>query len=103
MRSATGCECLPPIARPTSLRPSAHPDARLDRHPRPERTVAWEILEHDFHGHALHHLDEIPGGVLRWQKRERLAGAALNRVDARIQVHGGAGIDVDRDALTRPD
>src|SRR5467141_2272333 len=60
-------------------------------------------VEIDPHRHALHHLDEIAGGILRRQDRELRAGAGAERTDAALEDMIGEGVDVDGDGLPNRD
>ena len=66
-------------------------------------TYLSSALEIDPHRHALHHLDEIAGGVLRRQDRELRAGAWAKRADGALEVVIGERIDVDVDVLPHRD
>ena len=52
-------------------------------------------VDDDLHRHALHHLDEIAGGVLDRKCREFRAGAELNAVHMAAQIERGIGVDLD--------
>src|SRR3954453_6591446 len=55
------------------------------------------LVEIDANRHALHHLDEIAAGVLRWQNRELRAGAGRERADLALEEMARKGIDLERD------
>ena len=61
------------------------------------------VVEIDPHRHALHHLDEIAGGVLRRQDRELRAGAGRQRADRALEDVIGEGVDLERDGLADRD
>src|ERR1700685_2471946 len=94
----TGVQC-PPSPPPRSPAISAHPDGRLHRHAGTERAVPRRVVEHDLHRHALHDLDEVAAGVFRREDSERLAGAALDRIDVALDLLGGGGIHLYHDGL----
>src|SRR5262245_7352116 len=71
-------------------------------HPWAEQMV-WggEVVEDDLDGNALHHLDEVAGGVLRRQQAETPAGAGLDAIHTPSEASGAIGIDRDLDRLPR--
>ena len=60
-------------------------------------------IEIDPHRHALHHLDEVAGGVLRRQDRELRAGSGRERADRALEHMVRERIDVERDGLADRD
>ena len=61
------------------------------------------LVEIDPHRNALHHLDEIPGRILRRQDRKLRAGAGRERTDRALEYMVGECVDVERDALADRD
>src|SRR3954463_5710375 len=57
-------------------------DLDLDAHARAQRRRAFRHLDPQAHGHALHDLDPIPGGVLGRQHRELCPGSRADAGDA---------------------
>lgn len=64
------------------------------------RAVAG-VVDRQADGHALHHLDPVPGGVLRRQDAELRAGGGPDAVDARRPHRLGEGVDADLGFLAR--
>src|SRR6202171_808116 len=60
-------------------------------------------VEIDSHRHALHHLDEVSGGVLRRQDREWRAGARAQRTYDSLEHMIGERVNVDSDRLSHRD
>jgi hypothetical protein len=58
--------------------------ASIDRPTRSGFSRQLGRVERDPHGHALHHLDPVAGGVLRRQQRERRAGADAQAGDGAL-------------------
>src|SRR5215813_15231620 len=58
-------------------------------------------VEANLHGHALHHLHPVAGGILGWQEREPRARAGADRVHHAVEVLAGEGIHLDPRRLTR--
>ena len=55
----------------------------------------------DAHGHALHHLHEVAGGVVGRQQREARAGAAGQALHLALELLVREGVELDLDALAR--
>jgi hypothetical protein len=55
---------------------------------------SWPGVEHDLHGHALHDLHEVAGGVLGRQQAEARSGRGGNAVDLAVELLAAVGIDV---------
>src|SRR5262249_18749978 len=78
----------------------ANADVRDDRQPGPERE-GWigGLVEEDLHRHALDHLHEIAGRVLRGQQAEAGAGARLDAVHVAREPLTAIGVDPDLHGL----
>src|SRR6266576_1698499 len=86
-----------PIWRPRSDR-SSHFHRWDDGHARTEENIG-RLVEHDLHRDALHDLDVIASGILRWQKAESGTAAGLHAVEVTFESLAGKSIDRDVDRL----
>src|SRR6266581_5084585 len=102
LRPAKDCDRRPPngsdpIRRPRSDR-SSHFHRRDDGHARTEQNIG-RLVEHDLHWDALHDLDIIASGILRWQKAEGGTAAGLHAIEVAFEGLARVGIDRDVDWL----
>src|SRR5258708_6754527 len=71
-------------------------DACGHRHARQQALEQWlALVEYDPHWHALHHLGEIAGGVVRRQQRELRSAGRRDALDTAPQRLVGKRIDDD--------
>src|SRR5258705_6889440 len=65
------------------------------RHAGAQRPVLAESLRHpDAHGHALHDLGEVAGGVVRREQRELGARRGAHALDLPLRRHAAIGVDL---------
>src|SRR5205085_6097368 len=78
-------------------------DRRYDGNAERQRRRRIEsVIDDDLDRHALHDLDEIPGGVLRRESSELGARAELDAVDMAGELEPRIGVDRDPHLLARP-
>ena len=71
-----------PVAEALASGPRVSTSAVTERPARSQGASAASAgVEHDLHRHALHHLGEVAGGVLRRQQAEQRAGGGGEAVD----------------------
>src|SRR5262245_12354807 len=61
------------------------------------------IVERDLDRHALHHLREIPGRIVRWQERELRSAGGCDLEDAAVHHFTGIHVDADVDRIANGD
>src|SRR6202166_4778484 len=83
-------EVAPQLAQRASM---AGVDRDLDAHAGAQRKAVPNLTEGKPHRDALHHLDPVAGGILRWQQREYRAAGGRQRRDLR----GGRSLRVGLD------
>src|SRR5438067_6802584 len=102
LRPAKDCDRQRPSGSDPSWRPrpdrSSHFHRRDDGHARTEQNIG-RLVEYDLHRDALHDLDVIASGVLRWQKAESGTAARLHAIEVAFEGLARKGIDRDVDWL----
>src|ERR1700753_1058996 len=94
---------LHPSGRPPRPSRSLDGHRRCDGDPERQRPIRVEAgVDHDLDRHALHHLDEVAGGVLRREGGELRDRAELYTVDTTAQVERRISVALDPDLLPRP-
>ena len=93
------CCCSWRTPRRTRQPAVAGVDLDVDAHAGAQQARVLVLVEGDAHGHALHHLDPVAGGVLRRQDRELRAGAGADRDHGAGEGVVGETVDVERRLL----
>src|SRR5579885_2532535 len=70
-------------------------DFDIHAHAGAQQAGVLVLVEGDAHGHALHHFDPVPGGVLRRQNGELRAGAGTHGYDMTGEGMIGETVDVE--------